>query len=48
MKAENPICVPENIKFTEDNSKIPYKQEQNYIHKTQPNSKAIRNTWEVM
>ena len=30
MKAEKPISVPKNIKFTEDNSNNSYKQEQNF------------------
>ena len=28
MKAEKPACLPENIKFTEENSKVTYKQQQ--------------------
>jgi hypothetical protein len=52
MGAEKPISVPENIKFTGENTNITYKQERNLkkknIHKTQTHSKPIRNTWEGM
>ena len=48
MKAEKITGVPENTKFTEDNSKITHKQEQNLqnkIIKKQPHKQAIRKAW---
>jgi hypothetical protein len=50
VKAVNPTSAQENIKFTEEISMITYKQAENLqnIHKTEPHSKVIRNTWEGM
>ena len=38
MKVETPISEPENIKFTNDNSKITYKQDQKFKKKTLKNN----------
>jgi hypothetical protein len=47
MKAENPISVPENVKFTEENSKIMYKQEQDLKKKTFVKHKLIQKLNEI-
>jgi len=49
MGAEKPISVPENMKFTEENTKITYKQEQNLkkIIKHTFNQKLHEIHWKV-
>ena len=46
MGAEKPISVPENIKFTEENTNITYKQEQNLKKKITKHNR-IQNLYEI-
>jgi len=47
MGAEKPISVPENIKFTGENTNITYKQEPNLKKKTFTKHKHIQNLYEI-